>query len=78
MRTIYIDTEVEIDLSEVVSELSDSELIDEVIDRGIELPVSTFEKHVDTEYLIELLCNRSASIVEADKIKDALSSIQWL
>ena len=55
-------------------EVSDDDLITELQDRGLSFGL----EKADRDDLIEALCGQAQSIVEADKIKEALKDIQWL
>ena len=62
---ITVNTEVEIDKSDIINELTDKDLLDELLDRDLSLSELDFNK----EDLIDCICNKY-SILDSDKIRN--------
>ena len=62
---ITINTDVDIDKSDVFEELTDKELLDELLNRDLSISDLDF----DREDLIDCICNKH-NILDSDKIRE--------
>ena len=67
MAYITVTAEAEIDTDDILSEISDKDLINEIKER--ELDLSQVNLTFDEWELIEMIC-KNKSIIEADRIRD--------